>query len=150
PDQNSTTTITGTRPMRSKLSRFGSATTQLEPGRAAASAIGLADTRALPEIPEPVAEHAGEVLPGLGDVRDAAHLVDPHGSRIVGGHGEREIAVVAIEQATEVLDASLDVVLRREDVLHPDLRCGIRHQLHEPLRSLSRDGQVVESRLRLD
>src|SRR5262249_40806825 len=150
PGQNSTTTSTGTMPMRSRLSRFGSATVRPEPGRAAASATGLADTRALPEIAEPVAEHAGQVLAGLGDVRDPAHLVDPHGSRGVGGHREREIAVVSIEQAAKILDASFDVVLRRERVLHPDLRRGIRHQLHESLRSLWRDSQVIEARLGLD
>src|SRR5262245_42215955 len=148
PGQKSTTTSTGTRPMRSMLSRFGSAVAR--PAPAAVSATGLADTRALPEVAEPVAEHADQILAGLGDVRDPTDLVHPHGPGIVRREREREVAVVAVEETAQVLHASLDVVLRRESVHDPHFRRSVRHELHQPLRSLWRDGQVVESRLGLD
>src|SRR5262245_32917780 len=77
------TTTTGTKPIRSSVSRFGSAATRAP--RAIGSATGLDDTLPLAHVRHPVAQHAGEVLAGLGDRGHTARLLDPPRARVVGG-----------------------------------------------------------------
>src|SRR5262245_18744766 len=104
--------------MRNRHRRFGSETAR--PARGATSATGLLDTRALPQVAEPIAQYPRQVLAGLRDVRNAARFVDARRPGVVRRHGERQVAVVAVEHAAEVLDAALDVVPGQERILDPD------------------------------
>src|SRR5437899_11572387 len=132
--QMSTTTGTGTSPTRSSVSRFGSAATRVP--RATASAA-REDTRSVPQIRQPVAQHAREVLLRLGDGRDATRVLDGPGTGVVGGDRERQVAAVAVEQHAQVAAPTLDVVARQEDVHHLVLRGRLRHELHQSQRTLT-------------
>src|SRR5262245_6873018 len=98
--------------MRISVRTFGSAV--MRAPRPTASATR--EDTPFPEIRQPVSQHPGEILARLGNGRDAAGLLYPPGSGVVGGDGERQVAAVAVEQHAQVPAPALDVVAGQEDI----------------------------------
>src|SRR5262245_26755224 len=72
--------------------------------------------------------------------------IDRARARVVGRQRAREIAI-AIDHRLQVLGAAPDVRFRLERMLDAEQLGGLRHQLHQPLGSLARDGAGIEGRL---
>src|SRR4030095_3031533 len=104
--------------------------------RGAPPAYARRPPRARRQVRAPVAEDPGQVFARLGDVRNAPGLVHTGGPCVVGGDRERQVAVIAIEHATQVPHTTLDVVLRQERILDTRLGRSFWHELHQALRSL--------------
>src|SRR6185503_17041918 len=147
------TTTTGTIAMRKSDRRFGSAMTAAPRPTVLATSGDEEDTGALVLRPpiRPLAavvlteaHDASQIFARLGDVGNPPRRLHPRVPRIVGRDGVLHVAAVAIQQPLEVPDATLDVVLRLEHVRDVVLGRGGGHQLHQSLRTLRRDGAVVE------
>ena len=75
---------------------------------------------------------------------------DSAAAGVVGGQREAHIAIVLIEQQTQVAHAALDVRLGLEDAPHVVHARRRRHQLHQSERALGRAGVGNEVRLGAD
>jgi len=64
-------------------------------------------------------------------------LVDRPFAGIVRGQRKHQIAAIAVEQAPEVPNASVDVLERIERVPDAKKGCSLGHELHQPLRAFA-------------
>src|SRR5690606_1768841 len=81
-----------------------------------------------------------DIAPGFGVGRDAAVAVDHPFAGVVAGGGEAQIAVVALEQPGQVLDAAADVLAGVENILDAETVGRGRDQLHQALGAGVGDG----------
>src|SRR5689334_8374727 len=149
PVHSSSTTTTGTSAIRNSESRFGSASTAALVPTVSAMGRDDDDTRValagpLTEVVLPKAANPSMIIARFGDVWDPPRSLDALGTCIVRRDGVRHVPAIAVEQPLEMPDPALDVVARLEDVLHSMLSRRRRHELHEALRALRRNGLVVE------
>src|SRR6476659_4670290 len=111
----------------------------------AQSAGGEAATVALGEDANPL-----DVALGLAVGRNAAVLVDRAFAGVVAGGRHCDVAVEALEQPGEILDAPADVLHRVEGIGDPEASSGRRHELHQNLGADPRERVRVERRLGVD
>src|SRR5215213_6127023 len=83
----------------------------------------------------------------LAEGRHAVVLVHVALARVVARERERHVAVEALEEEAQVLDARVDVRLGVVRVLAAEALGRRGHELHEPLRADVRDGRVLVLRL---
>ena len=55
--------------------------------------------------------------------------------RVISGQRQRQVVVIASQQGIEITRAARDILVRPQAVAYAQLRRGLRHQLHEPLRA---------------
>ena len=90
-----------------------------------------------------------DVVLCFAEGRDATSVaLHGHGAGVVRGQGQFLVAVVAIEQLTQVTGAAPDVVFGVVGVEDAEVLGRLRHELHEAPRPFSRRGPRVHVALR--
>src|SRR5262249_34620338 len=143
-DGNSSST--GTTAARSRVMVFGRF--QSRSAAIGAAAPGAASSAEVTMVAAIIVEDAIDVLPRLRIGGHAAEAVDGARARVVGRQRIAHVAV-AIEHRPQVARAAPEVLLGPERIRNPKAVGRVRHQLHEPLGALTRDGLGMEIRLRL-
>ena len=60
-------------------------------------------------------------------------MFDALRSSVIGGECFDEVEIVALQQLPKVARTPLDIRLWVKCILHPQLRCGLGHELHQSL-----------------
>jgi len=82
-----------------------------------------------------VPEDLSDVLACFVDRRKSAIPVDHVLSGIVGGQCEGKIPSKSIQQLTEILSPTADIIFRIVQISNVQLKRGLRHELHQPDRT---------------
>jgi len=90
--------------------------------------------------------NAANVGNGFAVGRNGFVKFDALRTGVVGGEGEREIVVVAIEKFAEIFCAGFDIFLRVENVFDAESHGGLREKLHETAGVFAGDGFGIEFR----
>src|SRR3989449_698647 len=69
---------------------------------------------------------------------------------VVRGERQRQVVPEPVDEAAQVPDTPVDVLVRVERVPHPEDGRGLRHELHQAAGALRRDGSRIERGLDAD
>src|SRR5437773_1241677 len=100
--------------------------------------------------PAEESKNTGDVILRLSKRWNTAKAIDRRLPRVVSGERQRQIQIVPGKQLLEVLDTSLEIHLRIEQIEGAVLPASRRHQLHQPTGALRRDRAAVVRRFDLD
>lgn len=93
------------------------------------------------------AEHAFHVVLGFGEGRNAAVFLHIAFTGVVGGEGQFQVVVIAVDQVLDVLCAGPDVFSRVVGIIHAVHTCSGGHELHQALSAGLGAGAGVEAGL---